>query len=121
MKREYILYLVALVTICVASGFVGWGLTSHETEYVYPSARLYVCDGVDDQYEINDACEFASDGGIVFLSSGEYNITSNINVSNTTLIGSNEINTSLHMGNNAILAIKNNGHISKLHLDCYFK
>ena len=43
----------------------------------------YVCDGTDDQVEINDAISSLSSGGKVLLLEGTYNISDTINVGNS--------------------------------------
>jgi parallel beta-helix repeat protein len=78
----------------VSAGGGGGGLRS-ATRIVAASDSLdksradYVCDGVDDQAEINSAiADLGTTGGMVLLLEGTYNITGSINLaSNTALVG----------------------------------
>lgn len=51
----------------------------------YPNSADYVCDGTDDQVEIQQAIDSLTNGGTVFLLDGTFNITSSIKVNNSNV------------------------------------
>ncbi len=109
------------------AGGGGGGGTSDKTPYIVVGTSAnghtandcdYLCDGVADQVEINQALEAASDSGkIVLLLGGTYNISGTIVCSNTPLSGVSRDNVTLRRSDSSFNHLIEGNNISHIAID----